>query len=209
MGKIVVSENVTLDGFFQDARGWFGEFVTGKDYAEWAKVSFDEAVRAEALLLGRRTDEWFAARWASRTDEWADRLNIMPKYVVSSAPTQPAWSNSTVLKGVDEVSALRRDLAGEIVVYGSGQLVHALMERDLVDEWRLTVHPVALGTGERLFGETSDKIHLRLLSTRRLGDGLAYLSYYRARALSRAVPVLARSENLRRCAGVWPIRGAS
>jgi dihydrofolate reductase len=181
MGKIVVSENVTLDGVVQDARGWFGEFVSGKDYAEWAKVEFDEALRTEALLLGRRTDEWFAARWATRTGEWADRLNSMPKYVVSSAGTQPAWSNSTALKGLDEVAALRRELAGEIVVYASGQLVHGLVERDLVDEWRLTFHPVALGAGGRLFSETSGKLPLRLLGTRLLGDGLAYLSYERVR----------------------------
>jgi dihydrofolate reductase len=182
MAKIVVSENVTLDGVVQDARGWFGEFVSGKDYAEWAEVETDEALRAEALLLGRRTDEWFAARWASRTGEWADRLNSMPKYVVSSALMQPAWNNSTVLKGVDEVSALRRDLAGEIVVYGSTQLVHGLVEHDLVDQWRLTVHPVTLGTGERLFGETSGKMPLRLLSTRLIGESFAYLTYERLRA---------------------------
>jgi dihydrofolate reductase len=181
MGKIIVSENVTLDGVVEDARGWFGEFVSGKDYAEWAKVETDEALQAEALLLGRRTDEWFAERWASRAGEWADRLNSMPKYIVSSARTQPAWSNATVLKSVAEVAALRRELAGEIVVYASGQLVRGLVEHDLVDQWRLTLHPVALGTGERLFGETSDKLPLRRLSTRLLGDSLVYVTYERVR----------------------------
>jgi dihydrofolate reductase len=182
MGKIVVSENVTLDGVVEDYRGWFGGF-RGKDYEEWAKVETDEAFRAEALLLGRRSDEWFAARWASRTGEWADRLNSIPKYVVSSTLTNPAWNNSTVLKGdvVDEVSTLKRELDGDIVVYASRQLARTLMEHDLVDELRLTVHPVVLGAGERLFGETSDKKPLRLTSARTIGDGLAYLTYERVR----------------------------
>jgi dihydrofolate reductase len=182
MGKIVVSENVTLDGVAQDYRGWFGDFVGGKDYAEWAKVETDEALRAEALLLGRRTDEWFATRWASRGGEWADRLNSMPKYVVSATLGQPVWSNSTVLKGVDDISALKREVEGEIVVYGSCQLVHLLLEYDLIDELRLTVHPVMLGAGERLFGESSGKMSMRLLSNRILGTGLAFLTYERVRA---------------------------
>ena len=186
MGKIVISENVSLDGVVQDPTGeegfrlggWFGQFG-GKDLEEWAKVELDEALRAEALLLGRRSDEWFAARWASRNGEWADRLNSLPKYVVSSTLDQPKWANSTVLKGdvVTEVSKLRQELDGDIVVYGSTRLVHTLMEHDLVDELRLTVYPVVLGSGERLFGETSDKIPMRLISTQTVGDGLALLTY--------------------------------
>ena len=188
MGKIIVSENVSLDGVVQDPTGeegfrlggWFGRFG-GKDIEEWAKVALDEALRAEALLLGRRSDEWFAARWASRDGEWADRLNSLPKYVVSSTLDQPKWANSTVLKGdvVTEVSKLRQELDGDIVVYGSTRLVHTLMEHDLVDELRLTVYPVVLGSGERLFGETSDKIPMRLISTQTVGDGLALLTYER------------------------------
>jgi dihydrofolate reductase len=182
MGKIIISENVTLDGVVEDSRGWFGGF-RGKDYEEWAKVETDEALNATALLLGRRSDEWFATRWASRTGEWADRLNNMPKYVVSSTLEHAAWNNATVLKGdvVNEVSKLRRELDGEIVVYASRQLVRTLMEHDLTDELRLTVHPVVLGAGERLFGETSEKKPMRLLSARPLGDGLAYLTYEIAR----------------------------
>jgi dihydrofolate reductase len=186
MGKIIVSENVTLDGVVQDPTGedgfrhggWFGQFG-GKDLEEWAKVELDEALGAEALLLGRRSDEWFATRWASRTGEWADRLNSMPKYVVSSTLEHPAWNNSTVLAGdvVNEVSKLKQELDGDIVVYASLQLVRTLMEHDLVDELRLTVYPVVLGAGERLFGETSDKKPMRLLSTRTIGDGLTYLTY--------------------------------
>ena len=186
MGKIVVSTNITLDGVVQDPDGaegfahggWFGRFG-GKDLEPWGKVSLDEALGAEALLLGRRSDEWFATRWASRTGEWADRLNSMPKYVVSATLDEPKWGNSTVLSGdvVTEVSKLKQKLAGEIVVYASYQLGRTLLEHDLVDELRLTVYPVALGAGERLFGETTDKKAMRLLSTQVIGDGLPYLTY--------------------------------
>jgi dihydrofolate reductase len=192
MGKIVVSENVSLDGVVQDPSGeegfrhggWFGQFG-GADLAEWGKVEFDEALRAEALLLGRRTDEWFAERWLSRDGEWADQLNSLPKYVVSATLDEPRWAtskNSTVLRGdvVSEVSTLKQAIAGDIVVYASAQLVHTLMEHDLVDEVRLTVYPVVLGDGERLFGETSDKKPMRLVSVQTIGSGLAYLTYERA-----------------------------
>jgi dihydrofolate reductase len=186
MGKIIVSENVSLDGVVQDPTGdegfrhgaWSGQ-IGDKDREAWAKVLFDEALGAEALLLGRRSDEWFATRWAGRTGEWADRLNSLPKYVVSATLAEPRWNNSTVLAGdvVDEVSKLRQELAGDIVVYGSGQLVRTLMEHDLVDELRLMVYPVVLGAGERIFGETSDKKTIRLLGTRTVGDSLAFLTY--------------------------------
>jgi dihydrofolate reductase len=186
MGKIVISTNVSLDGVVQDPDGeegfklggWFGQFG-GKDLEEWAKVSFDEALGTEALLLGRRSDEWFAERWPSRSGPWADRLNSLPKYVVSSTLEHPRWSNSTVLKGdvVDQVSKLKRKLDGEIVVYASYQLGRTLIEHDLVDELRLVVFPVVIGAGERLFGETSDKKPMRLVGTRTVGDGLASLTY--------------------------------
>ena len=186
MGKIVISTNVTLDGVVQDPDGkegfsqggWFGQFGGG-DLEEWGKISLDEALGAQALLLGRRSDEWFAGRWAARTGEWADRLNGLPKYVVSATLDEPKWGNSTVLKGdvVSEVAALKERLDGEIVVYASYQLGRTLLEHDLVDELRLTVFPVALGTGERLFGETSDKKAMRLLSTRIVGVGLVLYIY--------------------------------
>src|SRR5580692_7861767 len=186
MGKIVISTNVSLDGVVQDPDGqegfrlggWFGQFG-GKDLEAWAKVSLEEALRAEALLLGRRSDEWFAARWSSRSGEWADRLNSLPKYVVSSALIDPHWYNSTVLNGdvVDEVTKLKQKLDGEIVVYASYQLGRTLIEHDLVDELRLTVFPVVLGAGERLFGETREKKPMRFLDTRTIGDGLVYLIY--------------------------------
>jgi dihydrofolate reductase len=186
MGKIVISTNVSLDGVVQDPDGeegfrlggWFGR-SGGKDLEEWAKIEFDEALRAEALLLGRRSDEWFAARWLSRSDEWADRLNGLPKYVVSSTLEQPRWSNATVLDGdvVDEVSKLKRELVGELVVYASYQLGRTLIEHDLVDELRLFVFPVVLGAGERLFGETGDEKPMRLVDAKVAGEGLAFLTY--------------------------------
>ena len=186
MGKIVISTNVSFDGVVQDPDGlegfrlggWFGRFG-GKDLEEWAKVEFEEALGAEALLLGRRSDEWFAARWLSKSGAWADRLNSMPKYVVSSTLQEPKWSNSTVLNGdvVSEVSKLKRELEGDIVVYASYQLGRTLIEHDLVDELRLVVYPVVLGAGERLFGETSDKKPLRLVDTKTIGDGLIFLTY--------------------------------
>ena len=190
MGKIVWSTNVTLDGVVQDPDGeegfrhgsWF-LLIGDKDREEWAKLLLDEALGTEALLLGRRSDEWFATRWLSRTGEWADRLNSMPKYVVSSTLQEPKWTNSTVLRGdvIKEVSKLKQELAGDIVVYASAQLVHTLMEHDLVDELRLTIYPVVLGAGQRLFAETSDKKPMRLTNTQTLGDGLAFLTYERVR----------------------------
>ena len=187
MGKIVVSDNVTLDGVIQDpagdegfrAGGWVGLI---KDSPQLSKLALDEALDAEALLLGRRSYEWFAARWPSRGGELADRLNTLPKYVVSSTHEHPAWNNSTVLRGdvLSEVSTLRQELNGEIMVPASFQLVHALVEHDLVDELRLKVFPVVLGAGERLFGQTSDKKPLRLVGTQTVEGGVTFLAYQRA-----------------------------
>jgi dihydrofolate reductase len=186
MGKIIVSETVSLDGVVQDPTGgegfrhggWFNQ-IEDKDREEWAKVLFEEALGAEALLLGRRSDEYFGTRFTGRSGEWADRLNSLPKYVISSTLVEPRWNNSTVLKDdvVNEVSKLKQELDGEIVVYASRQLVHTLMEHDLVDELRLIVYPVVLGAGERLFGETSDKKSIRPLNTRTVGDSLLCLTY--------------------------------
>jgi dihydrofolate reductase len=184
MGKIVVSENVTLDGVVQDPAGdegfrhggWVGLISTSP---QLGKLALDEALGQEAFLLGRRTYEWLATRWPSRTGELADRLNSLPKYVVSSTLEHPAWNNSTVLRGdvLSEVSKLKQGLKGEIVVAGSFQLVHALLEHDLVDEVRLKVFPVVLGSGQRLFGETGDRKPLRLLGTQNVAGGIALLTY--------------------------------
>jgi dihydrofolate reductase len=186
MGKIVISTNVSLDGVVQDPDGaegfrlggWFLQ-DGGQDLEEWGKVEYAEALRTAALLLGRRSDEWFGARWAARTDEWADRLNSLPKYVVSSTLEDPRWTNVTVLKGnvVDEVTRLKQELDGDIVVYASYQLGRTLIEHDLVDELRLFVFPVVLGAGLRLFGETGEKKAVRLVDSRTVGNGLAFLTY--------------------------------
>jgi dihydrofolate reductase len=186
MGKIVISTNATLDGFVQDPDGqegakrggWFKQFG-GKDLEAWAKLETAEAFNAKALLLGRRSDAWFGSRWPTRSGEWADRLNSLPKYVVSSTLEAPVWNNSTVLRGdlVTELSKLKQKVDGDILVYASYQLGHALMESDLVDELRLVIFPVVLGAGERLFGGTSDKKGLRLVDTRTLGEGLLFVTY--------------------------------
>jgi dihydrofolate reductase len=172
MGKIVISDNMSLDGVIQDPAGdegfrhggWVGRIAA---LPEVAKVALDEALGADALLLGRRSYEWLAERWPARSGELADRLNGLPKYVVSSTLEDPDWNNSTVLKGdvVNEVSKLKHEHDGEIVVPASYQLVHTLIEHDLVDELRLKIFPVVLGAGARLFGESSDKKPMRLLDT--------------------------------------------
>jgi dihydrofolate reductase len=188
MGKIVLGgpQNVSLDGVVQDPDGqegfrlggWFVQFG-GEDLEEWNKVALAEALGAEAWLLGRRSYEFFGARWRPRSGELADRLNSMPKYVVSSALVDPAWTNSTVLEGdvVTEVSKLTQELDGEIVVPASYQLGRTLIEHDLVDELRLVVFPVVLGAGERLFGESGDRKPMRLVESRAIGDGLVHLTY--------------------------------
>ena len=184
MGRIVISENVSLDGVIQDPAGdegnerggWIGRIAA---LPELAKVTLDEALGSEALLLGRRSYEWFAARWPSRSGELADRLNSLPKYVVSSTLADPDWNNSIVLEGdaVNAVSRLKQELNGEINVPASFQLVHTLIEHDLVDALRLKIFPVVLGAGERLFGGTSDKKPMHLVDTRTIGDGVAILTY--------------------------------
>ena len=156
MGKIVITTNISLDGVVQDPDGeegfrlggWFGQFG-GQDLERWAKMETEEALGADALLLGRRSDEWFATRWLSRSGEWADRLNSMPKFVVSSTLENAKWSNSTIIRGdvISEVSKLKHEISGEILVYASYQLVRSLIEHDLVDELRLVVFPVVLGAG--------------------------------------------------------------
>ncbi len=190
MGRIVVSENVSLDGVVQDPTGeegferggWFVE-VGDRDREEWVQVALEEALDAEAWLLGRRSYEFFAARWPLRSGALADRLNSLPKYVISSTLKDPEWSNTVVLNGdaVDEASKLKQEIDGEIVIPASRQLVCALLGHDLVDELRLMVYPVVLGAGERLFAETSDKKPLRLAGTRTVGDSLALLTYELAR----------------------------
>ena len=191
MGKIVVSDNVSIDGVVEDPAGDEGFRVGGwvgkiKDRPELAKLTLDEALSTEALLLGRRSYQWFAARWPTRSGALADRINGLPKYIVSSTLEDPEWSNSRVLTGdvVNEVSKLKQELDGEIVIWASFQLVRTLMEHDLVDELRLKIYPVALGAGQRLFGETSDKKPMRLVGTQSVDGEVVFLAYERARTSS-------------------------
>jgi dihydrofolate reductase len=184
VGRIVVTEFVSLDGVMEDPGGggkhgaWTFEIGHGED---GERFKLDETMSSEALLLGRVTYEGFAQAWPSVTDEvgFADKFNTMPKYVISSTLEEPEWNNSTVLKGgvVEEVEKLKRDVAGDIVVHGSAQLVQTLLEHDLVDEVRLMVYPVALGSGKRLFGETSSKKPLLLVDSKVVGEGVAILVY--------------------------------
>jgi dihydrofolate reductase len=184
MGRIVVTEFVSLDGVVEapgggedfEHAGWSFEIDRGE---EGDKFKLDEALETEALLLGRVTYEGFAAAWPSRDGEFADKFNNMPKYVVSSTLEDPEWNNSTVLEGdvAEEVSKLRDRVDGDIVVHGSARLVQTLVEHDLVDELRLMVFPVVLGSGKRLFGDTSDKKPLRLADSKMVGDGVAILTY--------------------------------
>ena len=184
MGKIVVTEFVSLDGVMEDPGGaenfkhggWSFEIARGE---EGDKFKLDEAFASEALLLGRVTYEGFAEAWPSREGEFADKFNNMPKYVVSSTLGEPEWNNSTVLKGdvAEEVQKLKQEQDGDIVVHGSAQLVQTLVEHDLVDEFRLMVYPVVLGSGKRLFGDTNDKKPLRLVDSKVVGDGVAILIY--------------------------------
>jgi dihydrofolate reductase len=184
VGRIVVTEFVSLDGVMEapgggedfEHGGWSFEVSRGE---EGDKFKLDETMSAEALLLGRVTYEGFAAAWPSREGEFADKFNTMPKYVVSSSLEDPEWNNSTVLKGelAQEVTRLKQEHDGDVVVHGSARLVQALLEHDLVDELRLMVFPVVLGSGKRLFGETSDKKALRLTHSKIVGDGVAILIF--------------------------------
>jgi dihydrofolate reductase len=188
MGRIVVTEFVSLDGVMEAPGGedfkypgWSFDFDRGTN---GDKFKLDEALESEALLLGRVTYEGFAGAWPEREGEFADKFNSMPKYVVSSTLNDPEWNNSTVLKGdaVEEVSKLRNELDGDIYVHGSCRLVQTLFENDLVDELHLMVFPVVLGTGRRLFGETSDKKTLRLTDSKPVGsDGVIVLTYESAK----------------------------
>jgi dihydrofolate reductase len=195
MAKIAISEFVSLDGVVEDPAGiegfkhggWTFEIDRGKEGEQLlkrvgegvAQFQLEETLGSEALLLGRKTYEVFAANWPSREGEFADKFNSLPKYVVSSTLEDPEWNNSKVLVGelVEEVSSLKRELDGDVVVHGSIRLARALIEHDLVDELRLIVYPVVLGAGERLFGELSDKKPLRLVSTKAVGGGVVIQTY--------------------------------
>jgi dihydrofolate reductase len=186
MGRIVVTEFISLDGVVEDPGGaedfkyggWSFEFDRGD---EGNAFKLEETMQSEALLLGRVTYEGFADAWPSREGEFADKFNSMPKYVVSSTLENPSWTNTTVLTGdvEQEVAKLRDAPGGDVVVHGSAELVQALVDKDLVDELRLMVFPVVLGAGKRLFGDTGDKKAFRLADSKVVGDGVAILVYRR------------------------------
>jgi dihydrofolate reductase len=184
VAKVVVSEFVSVDGVMEDPGGaegfdrggWAFQFDRGP---EGDTFKLDEALASDALLLGRVTYQAFAAAWPSRTGDFADKFNGMPKFVVSTTLEEAEWNNSTLIKGdvAEEVSKLKQEPGGDILVNGSAQLVHTLMEHHLIDEYRLMVFPVVLGSGKRLFGETSDASPLRLLDTKTVGSGVLILTY--------------------------------
>ena len=188
MGRIIVSDNLSLDGVIQDpagdeafARGgWVGAIA---NRPELGRLALDDALGSDAMLMGRRTYEWFAGRWPSRTGELADRLNGLPKYVVSATLDRPTWNNSTVLAGelLVEVAGLIGRYPRDILVTASAGIVRTLLEHDLVDELRLKVFPVVLGDGERLFGDTSAIKTMHLIDVRCIDGDTAYLRYVRAR----------------------------
>ncbi len=187
MGRIVVTEFISLDGIMEapgggedyEHGGWSFEIDRGD---EGNQFKLDETMGSAALLLGRRTYEGFAAAWPERDGEFADKFNSMPKYVVSSTLHDPQWTNSTLLSGDigDEITKLKQEQDGDIVVHGSAQLVQKLIQNDLVEELRLMVFPVVLGSGKRLFGETSDKKRLQLSSSTVVGDGVVIQVYTRS-----------------------------
>jgi len=183
MGKIIVTEFVTLDGVMEAPGGEnreFGGWALDVDRGEEGdKFKHEETMSSEALLLGRVTYEGFAEAWPPRTGEFADKFNSMPKYVVSSTLKEPTWTNTTILDGnvVEEVLALREKIEGEIVVHGSRTLAQSLLEHNLVDELHLMVFPIILGRGERLFGEMRSKIAAKLIDSKIVGNGVVILVY--------------------------------
>jgi dihydrofolate reductase len=185
MGRIVVTEFVSLDGVMEDPGGSenfkHGGWTFEIDRGEGDTFKLEETMATDALLLGRVTYEGFADAWPSRDGEFADKFNSMPKHVVSSTLERPEWSNSSVLEGdlATGVAKLKEQYDGDVVVHGSGSLVRALLEDDLVDELRLMVFPVVLGSGMRLFGETAERTRLQLVDTRTVGDGVLILTYAR------------------------------
>ena len=186
MARIIVTEFVSLDGVMEGPAGdngfergaWSFEFDRGE---EGNQFKTDETMDAEALLLGRKTYEGFAAAWPERDGEFADKFNEMPKYVISSTLEDPGWNNTIVLSGnvEKEIAKLGDELEGDVIVHGSCQLVQALIAADLVDELRLMVFPVVLGTGKKLFGDTDESKKLKLESSDVAGDGVALMVYRR------------------------------
>jgi dihydrofolate reductase len=191
VGKLVITQFVSVDGVFQDPGG-VGEIERGgwsfksEHGDEFDKFKFDELMAADAQLLGRVTYEGFAKAWPEMEEtegEFAVRMNSMPKYVVSTTLENPTWTNTTVIRDnvAEEVERLKNEVDGDILVAGSGQLVQTLLEEDLVDEWRLMIFPIIVGEGKHMFGEQSKLSMLKLTDSKAMGpDGIIVLTYERA-----------------------------
>jgi dihydrofolate reductase len=189
MGRIVVSQFVSADGVIEDPVGMEtlgrGSWTShGDSGPEGERFKLDEVLASEAMLLGRRTYDAYTEAWPPRDGAYADKLNGMPKFVVSSTLQEPPWQNSTVLRGdvLAEVTSLKQRTQGDILVQGSAQLVDALLEDDVVDQWRLMVFPIVVGTGKRCFGDPGQSRPLRLIDARAVGEGVAILVYEPDRA---------------------------
>ena len=188
MRRIVVSQFVSLDGVIEDPVGietlgrgaWSGRADSGP---EGGKFKVDEMMESEAMLLGRKTYDGYVAAWPSRDGDYADKINGMPKYVVSSTLGSPAWNNTTVLGGdvASAVAELKGQPGGDILVHGSAELTYALMEHDLVDEWRLMIYPIVVGAGKRCFADPGQAVALELTESRAVGDGVAIMIYHPVR----------------------------
>ncbi len=186
MGRLIISENVTLDGVIEDPAGveglkhggWVGR-IGDRGREEAGTIALEEALSTAAMLLGRRTYDFLAARWPARSGALADALNGKPKYVVSSTLRDPAWNNTRVLTGdvVRRVAKLKQEVPGDVIVAGSFQLAHTLLEHHLVDELRLMFYPIVVGNGNRLFAATSEKIPMRLIGNRAVASDLVLLTY--------------------------------
>jgi len=184
VSRLIATEFVSLDGVMEDPGGsedfehggWSFEFERGE---EGDRFKLDETLQSEALLLGRVTYQGFAEAWPSRTGEFADKFNSMPKFVVSTTLEDPEWNNTTVVKGnvAEEVSKLKEQPGGDIVIHGSARLVQTLLEDDLIDEYRLMVFPIVLGSGKRLFGDTGKATTLKLVDSKTVGAGVVILTY--------------------------------
>ena len=186
MGRIIVSENITLDGVVDDPTGeeasghggWFNR-MSDADRAAWADIALSEARDACSLLLGRRSDAFFGSRWNTRTGALAERLNALPKHVVSTTIDHTVWQNGTIMSGdvADAVRRLKREIAGDIVVYASRTLIATLLDHALADELRLTVFPIIAGRGQRLFADRTRATTVHRVGIRPVGDSLSQHVY--------------------------------
>lgn len=185
MRKIIVSEFITIDGVIEDPGGAENSPYGGWSFSYWndeaEKYKHEELFSSDALLLGRETYQGFAAAWPSMTDEngFADRMNSLPKYVVSNTLEKTEWNNSKIIKDniIEEIQKLKEQPGQSIFIFGSGQLIHTLREHDLIDEYRLMVHPVVIGGGKKLFQDLAEQKSMKLVQTETFRSGIVVLVY--------------------------------